>query len=176
MTEMAPFLYRFIKDLRGAVAVEFALIVPVMLVILTGIIEMSNLMMASRRVSGAAFATADLISQETDLRASELDEIFQVALLVMQPLDNTSLTLGAASVRYDENGAPVVDWTASMNGGSVTEPEDVATDLGDAGESVIIVTATYSYIPKFNFIISGPFTLTETSITRPRYIDFVGVF
>jgi Flp pilus assembly protein TadG len=172
-----PYLYRFINELRGAVAVEFALIVPVLLIILTGIVELSNYMMAARRMSGAAYAAADLISQETDLTTSQLRDIFQVSELIMAPFDSAKLTLGAVSVRYDDDsGDPVEDWSANYNGGSVDNATALASGLGDAGESVIIVTTTFTYTPLFNVVLRGPYTLSDTAVTRPRYLDYVGVF
>ena len=174
---MGPFLHRFLKDRRGVAAIEFAMIAPVMVVMLTGIVEVSYLMMAERRVSGAAHATADLISQETDLTSAELSEIFVVASLIMDPFDNAGLTLGAVSVRYDDStGDPAEDWTGSYNSGSVSSATTLATGLGSAGESVIIVTASYTYTPVLSAILSGPYTLSETAITRPRYLDYIGLY
>jgi len=120
VTAMPRFAQRFVKDLRGVVAVEFALILPVMVVMLTGLAEVSNLMMAERRVSGAAHAVADLIAQETDVTNSDLDDIFQAAALIMEPFDSGDLTIGAVSVRYaDADGTPFQDWSDAFNGGSV---------------------------------------------------------
>ena len=55
-------------------------------------------------------------------------------------------------------------------------PTTVATGMGAAGESVIIVTATFSYTPVLSFVLSGTYTLTETAVTRPRYLDYVGLY
>jgi len=174
---MVQVLSRFLKDLRGSAAVEFALIAPVMVVMLTGIAEISNLMMAERRLSGAAHAAADLISQETDLTSAELSEIFQASRLIMDPFDDTNLTLGAVSVRYDDTtGDPAEDWNGNYNSGSVSNATTLATGLGSAGESVIIVTGTFTYTPILSAVLSGPFTLSETAIVRPRYIDYVGLY
>jgi len=144
---------------------------------LTGLIEISNLMMAERRVSGAAHATADLIAQETDVTDSDLNDIFDAASLIMEPFSAANLTIGVASVRYDDSdGTPSTDWTGAYNAGSVSNPTTAATGLGQAGESVIIVTTTYTYQPVLSAVLSGPFTLSETAITRPRYLDYVGKY
>ena len=174
---MTPFPHRFIKNLRGVVAIEFALIVPVMLIILTGIIELSNYMMAARRVTGAAYASADLIAQETDMNIAGFIEILEVTQLIMEPFDTTKLTMGAVSVRYDDDtGEAYQSWHAHFRGGSVDEPESLASGLGDAGESVIIVSTKFAYTPMFNIVFSGSYTLSDTAITRPRYLDYIGVF
>ena len=174
---MRPFLHRFIKNLRGAVAIEFALIVPVMLIMLTGIIELSNYLMAARRVTGVAYTSADLIAQETDMNLAGFIEILEVTQLIIEPFDPTKLTMGAVSVRYhDVTGEAYQDWHAHFRGGSVDEPESLASELGDAGESVIIVSAQFPYTPMFNIIFSDSITLSDTAVTRPRYLDYIGVF
>ena len=174
---MIGHLQRFIEDRRGVAAIEFALVLTAMLVMLTGLVEISNLMMAERRVSGAAHAVADLISQETDVNSTELSEIVQASRLIIEPLDDTDLTVGVASVRFDDTtGDPSEDWTYSYNGGAVSNSTTQASGLGAEGESVIIVTATFSYTPVLSSILAGTFTLSETAIVRPRYLDYVGYY
>ncbi len=134
-------------------------------------------MMAARRVTGAAYTAADLIAQETDMNLAGFIEILEVTQLIIEPFDATKLTMGAVSVRYDDDtGEAYQDWHAHFRGGSVDEPESLASELGDAGESVIIVSTHFSYTPMFNIIFPGSITLRDTAITRPRYLDFIGVF
>jgi len=168
---------RFVGNARGVVALEFALILPVMVVMLTGLIELSYLMMAERRVSGAAHSTADLIAQETDITTTDLNDIFSAASLIMAPFSTANLTIGVSSVRFDDtNGNPSQDWSGAYNSGSVSNPTTLATGMGEAGSSVIIVTASYTYTPVLSAVLSGPYTLSETAITRPRYLPYVGFY
>ena len=165
------------SDQRGVAAIEFALTAPVLAILMIGVVDASNYIAAVRKVTSAAHTAADLISQETDLTNTELSELFAASRLVIDPLDDTSLTLGAASVRYDDDtGAPTEDWTGSYNGGAVSDSETIATDLGNASESVIIVTATYTFTPTFSLVLTGTYSISETAITRPRYIDYVGLY
>jgi Flp pilus assembly protein TadG len=174
---MLSFIKKLIKDYRGVVAIEFALTAPIMVLLLVGVVELTNYMTAIRKVAAAAHTAADLVAQETDLTSSELSTIFQAARYVIDPLDDANLTLGAASVRYDgDTGVASEDWTGNYNSGSVSDSETLADGLGSAGESIIIVTATYAYTPAFTLVLSGTYTITETSITRPRYIDYVGLY
>jgi len=177
MTWAFKFWRRFTVGGRGAVAIEAALILPVMVVMLTGLIELSYLMMAERRVSGAAHSTADLIAQETDVTSTDLSDIFSAAALIMAPFDTANLTIGVSSVRFDDTtGNPSQDWSSAYNAGTVSNPTTLATGMGEAGSSVIIVTATYTYTPILSAVLSGPYTLSETAITRPRYLPYVGFY
>ena len=173
---MYSILKRFTKNTNGVAAVEFALVAPILLSLLVGIAELSNYMMAARRVTAAAHTAADLIAQETDITTAELSEIFQASRLVMAPFDEDNLSLGATSIRFDDSGDASEDWNGNYNGGSVTNASGLATGLGSPGKSVIIVSATYSYTPLLNLVLSGTYTFNENAILRPRYIDYVGLY
>lgn len=136
------------KDCRGVVAVEFAITCPILVVLLVGIIEVTNLMMCERRVLNVASTVGDLIAQGTDISSSEMNDIILGGRYVMKPFDENNLTIGVVSVRYnDTTGAAYLGWgsTASYNSGSVSNPTTKAAGLGQAGESVIIVTVTYTF-------------------------------
>lgn len=167
----------FVRNRRGAAALEFALTAPLLSMLFMGVIELSSYMSVVRKVDAAAHTAANLIAQETDLSTAELSALFQASRLVIHPLDDSNLALGATSVRFDDvDGTPGVDWTGNYNGGSVSNAVTTATGMGGAGESVIIVTASYAYTPAFNMVLSGPYTVTETAVSRPRYIDYVGLY
>lgn len=52
--------FDFARDPRGMVAVEFALIIPVMITLYFGTVETTNAMTAARRVTIVAQTAADL--------------------------------------------------------------------------------------------------------------------
>ena len=177
MTAVFAHIKEYLRDRQGIAALEFALTLPLLSMLFMGVIELSNYMTVIRKIDAAAHTAANLIAQETDLSSSELSALFQASRFVIHPLDDTNLMLGAASVRYDDvTGVATLDWTGNYNSGSVSNPTTTATGMGSAGESVIIVTATYAYTPAFNMVLSGPYTITETAVSRPRYINYVGLY
>lgn len=173
-----PPLYAPLKRFRGAqsglAATEFALMVPILLLILLGIIEFSNALSVKRKLLNAVQTTADLITQQTDVTAADLDTFFLGGQLALAPFDTTKLTLGVASVRYDDDtGDPYLDWTDNYNGGSVFEPLVKAAGHGSAGDSIIIVSGTYAYSPLVSLIIPTDITMTELTYMRPRTVSYV---
>lgn len=165
---------RFKCHERGVAAVEFALVLPVLLLILMGVIELSNVMMVERKLLNAMQSAADLIGQDTDITDAELDDIFFAAQLTMNPYDTSNLTIGVASVRFDDTtGNPTLDWSEGWNGGSVTNPTTLAAGRGEAGASIVIVSGVYSYTPLSTLIITSTMSLGEISYVRPRKVDYI---
>lgn len=175
LSKLTRLTRRFHHRDDGIAAVEFALVLPVLLLVLMGVIELSNVMMAERKLLNAMQSTADLIGQKTDITHTDLNDIFYAARLTMNPLDTTALTIGVASVRFDDStGDPTLDWSSSWNGGSVQNPTTLAVGRGEAGASIIIVSGAYSYSPLSKLIIpANSMTLEEISYVRPRKVDYI---
>lgn len=171
---MRNLLSRFAGDRSGAFYLEFALIAPLLLTLFAGTVELTNALLANRKMVGVAQATADLVTQETEIFDGDMDDIFAAAGLITQPFPTDTLTIGVVSVRFDlDTGDPVVDWQESFGGGSVSDPLGRAIGLGRPGESVIIVTVTYTYTPTLADLITGPVDMSDTAFSRPRRSLFV---
>ena len=161
-------------DNTGVVAVEFALILPFLLLLLMGVIELSNGLLAKRKLLNAVQTASDLISQEIDVNTTKMNSIYLAANLTMSPLNAAAMTIGVASVRFDDtSGAPVLDWADGTNSGTVIDPLIKADGRGEAGSSIIIVTGSYAYSPLVKLIVPVSFSMTETAYVRPRKVSYV---
>ena len=75
----------FVQDCRGIAATEFAVIVPIMLVLLFATVEFCSGMAVDRKVSLVARTIANLTSQGANASASDLTNFFGAANLIMVP-------------------------------------------------------------------------------------------
>ena len=165
---------RFTRDTGGIAALEFAFMAPVLLLVLMGVIELTNALSAKRKLLASVQSTADLIGQQTNVTASDLDLYLLGGQLAFAPYDSGKLKLAVVSVRYDDiSGDPYVDWTDSYNGGTVGDPLIKAQDHGDPGDSIIIVTGTYTYSPIASIVMAADVTMTEIAYVRPRTSSYV---
>ncbi|HEY9079913.1 TadE/TadG family type IV pilus assembly protein [Magnetovibrio sp.] len=162
---------RFNASDRGIAATEFALVLPFLLLLLMGVIELSNVMTVERKLLNSMQTAADLIGQQTDVTDAELNDIFTAAELTMSPFNTAPLTVGIASVVFDETtGAPSVGWSSGLNGGEVLNPTTLAVGHGEPGASIIIVSGVYTYTPLIDLILPNALTLQEISYMRPRKV------
>lgn len=162
------------SDERGSTLVEFAFLLPVMLMLFIGVVEMTNVLRLDRKVVAAALTTADLVTQRRSINHNELDDILRAAELIVEPFATSALSVGVASVRFHpDTGAGSVDWTKSLNGGSVPDAVAVAASVATPGESAIVVRASYSYTPLFFDFVLNPATIAETAVMRPRRSTYV---
>ena len=76
---------RLARDNRGNSAIEFAMIVPLMLVMFFGTVELCSGVASDRKVSLMARTLADLTSQNTAVTATQLQNFFNASNAIMWP-------------------------------------------------------------------------------------------
>ena len=82
-----PIARRLANDTRGLSAVEFALILPVMITMYMGAVEFSHALTIDRRVTSVASSAADLAAQSKQVTSDSVTDIFTAANSIMQPRD-----------------------------------------------------------------------------------------
>lgn len=168
---------RYLRCRRGVAAVEFALILPILLLLLLGSSELTRALTYDRKVSQAAATVGDLVAQSDSLTASDMTDIFAAVGAIMQPYSSTGLALTIASVTYDSNKVGTVAWSCSSGGtawatGSAP-PITIPDALKLANSSLIVAVSAYSYQPTFTAIIPSAISMGETYYLRPRVVDTI---
>jgi len=173
----------------GLAAVEFALILPIMLLLFLGSFETTNLVLAYMKLEASAETAADLVAQtrvNIVLQSTDFTNMTDAAKQVLSPLptSGTLLQIAFASVTYN-TGSAVIDWHTEVNSATAITtaniPNNVSlTNLGNQAsgstDSVIIVRLTYSYSSPFTYVLSSSYTLTESAFNRPRYMNCVPTY
>ena len=154
---------------KGSAITEFVLILPMMALLFGGTVEATRLLRLDRKLQNAAYATADLITQNPSVDDDRLEDVLFAADLVMEPFVVGGLSVGVSSVVFDPvDGTPAIDWSESHRGGTVPDAVTQAVGMGPPGDSVVIVRATYDYVPLFGDLIFGSIALEELAFARPR--------
>ena len=176
-------------DERGAAAVEFAFLLPLLTLMLLGTMELGRAVNMDREFTMATDATGDLVAREQYLGTSStdakstLDSMMLSIKHIMQPYDSSTLALGIFSVQASATNAADtrVVWSYSWNGKSV--PAKCATyalpsGMLAKGGSTIVVESSFIFKPLFTNVIpglSGNMTWTDKSYHSPRNscVDYV---
>ena len=167
---MISSINKFRRSQSGVAAIEFALIIPVMLTTFFGVSEIANYILAARKVSNVASSAADLVAQDTVLNTSEINDIMGALNVILHPFDTSNATIRITSVVADENtGQTKVHWSDARNtaprtpGSSVTIP-NILTN----GQSVIMAEVTFRYQTLFGEYLTDGMTVTDTFYLKPR--------
>lgn len=162
-----------LRDPHGMVAVEFALIVPVMITLYFGTVETTNAMTAARRVTNVAQTAADLTAQVTTISTSDMNDIFSASTAILTPFPTNVVKITITSVVASASNAntTTVAWSKAYGGSSVRSTNAAVTlpaGLTTVGSSVIMVEVTYTYTSPISTFITGPITMSEVAYLKPR--------
>ncbi len=170
----ATFARRFSRNNDGVAAVEFGLLVPLLLVMFVGTLEIGQAVGLDRRVSMATASTADLIAREKTASNASLDGVMQIVKHLLSPYDSNNLSIGVVSVKADPSNAANtrVEWSYSFQGASVPSkcaPYAMPAGLLGAGASAIIVEGKYDYEPLLvSYFLNSNMTLQDKATVSPR--------
>jgi Flp pilus assembly protein TadG len=178
---------RFAADRRGVSAVEFALLLPLMLTMYFGNFVVSEAIIVDRQVTLMASTGAEITSQYSQVSMNDLTNIINAAATVLNggqtpqpfPIANANLTL--SSVLIDGNGKATIDWSKALTGagrgkGSVVT-SSIPAGLVIINTSLIWGEATYNYTPVIGSAvwtgINGTQPMSDQIFLRPRQSNSV---
>lgn len=163
-------------DRAGAVAIEFAIALPVLCMMVFGVYEIAQAVICYYKLIDAASSIADLVGQTTvaagGVGNNDFDNLYTAGEMIMLPNTGSTLQLNIASITFNSLGTgATVAWQIERGGASAVAKATLKTavsTLGVASGSVIIVKGTYSFSSALNYFITAPLTLTFQAYAVPR--------
>lgn len=183
MQKMSLRVRGLLIDCRGIAAVEFAVILPVMLVMFFGVVEFSSAIAVYRKATLVARTLSDLTSQMKDSVAdADLTSFGQTAKAIMTPYAASPL-ISSITELYVEPVTLVakVQWSRALSidatgnvtlGTSAHNKRDVVIippTLQIGGTYLIWSEVGYTYRPAVGYIMApAGVPLHDSAYTRPR--------
>ncbi len=170
------------QDRNGLAATEFAIIVPMMLVMFFGTVEFSSAVAVDRKVTLIARTLSDLTSQAlASVNDAYLQNVFTASISIMSPYGPTPTKAQITEVYVDSNKVARVQWSKAATIGSAATQATLATSTHNAGDVLTIPTelqvpktylifseVSYVYTPTIGYVMKSAVTLSDVAYTRPR--------
>ena len=168
-------IQRFCKDSRGVSAVEFATVLPFMLVAYLGSVEVGNGINAKVKVAETARTVADLATQYFTIKNADMTNIMNASSAVMAPFSTSPLVITLSEVTTDASGKATITWSDSLNGTPrpVGQTVTLPSQLQAPNISLIWSEVTYSYTPNLGYVMTGTLTLSDQMYMYPRLANYV---
>jgi Flp pilus assembly protein TadG len=168
----------FLRSQSGTVAIEFAFIAPILILLFLGTIELCNALICREKATTVASTAADLVTQDTTITLAQLNDVFSATNTVMYPYPASGTKIIITSVKADPNHTNqyIVDWSkATPNATAHTPNASITIPLGivTANGSVVMAEVSYTYTPPSNAVIHAPITMSSAFYSRPRKSAFV---
>jgi len=185
MKALATSWFRMLADRRGLAATEFAFIMPVMLVMFFGTVELSTGIAVDRKVTLVARTLSDMTSQAvSNVGDNELQNTFNSGIKILYPYPTVPITAQISEIYISSGKVATVQWSkaATVASNSATQATlatssrsqgDVVTAMIPPGLLVaktflILSEVSYLYKPTIGYVMKSSLTLSDVSYTRPR--------
>jgi Flp pilus assembly protein TadG len=158
------------RDERGVSAVEFAMLLPLMLSLYLGAVELSQGIGAKSNVMLTARTIADLVSRVTTINNADMADSLNASAAVMTPYSVSNLKVTVSSVTIDSAGKATIAWSDTLNGTAraVGSTVTLPAALTIANTSLIWSEAQYSYKPTIGYVVTGTLMLKDQMYLAPR--------
>ena len=193
-TGWKPFgaLFRFRSDRRAVAAIEFALIVPLLLSMYFVTMEVAQGVEANKKVARVGSMVADLVTQQQVTTVAELNAILSIGESTLQPYNRSkpSITITAIEITDETTPEVKVAWSRKLVNGATSagaakgSPTTVPNSLKIQGSFLVRVESALSYEPVITWTSSeqeasglnvmgrifedGVLKMKETYFLRPR--------
>lgn len=179
MQKLSSRLRHFFKDERAVSAVEFALLLPVMILIYAGVADVSRGVDANRKVNRVASVVGDLVSRQISVFPAQLDDIFMIGASIMLPsAKSPEIKISFLKVERIQNGANfkvTLEWsrkTRSFDDKRGMGPTEVPENLRREAMNYIRVETQYTYQPLLSVVLPS-INMDEVYFVSPRYSDII---
>lgn len=161
------------RDTRGVASIEMAFIFPVMVLVYFGLVDATNVLSASRRVTLTASTLADLVTQAPGtIVKQDIEDFFEASSAIMEPFDASAISLEIYEYRLDGSNNAILSWkhkNAQADCGAAPTVDSQMKLLMGEGNDIVIARVCYSHTWVVGKIFgSTPITLKDQLVLRPR--------
>ncbi len=179
----------FSSDASGTTIIEFAYIIPVVLIMLLGGFDVARYILLNQKLDRAAATMSDLVSRPANITEAEINQLMIAAVEVVQPFNlATDGGVIVSSVYKRPGEAASVTW--QIKGAGPLRPNSIIGGVGNPptmpngfvirdNENIITAEVYYDFEPLFfqalkniasaGFLPDG--TLVQTAYRQPRLGD-----
>jgi Flp pilus assembly protein TadG len=179
--------WRFAREERGVAAVEFSLILPIMITLWIGGLEVTNALSVDRRVNAFASSMGDLVARSKTISYAQIEDIFDLSEAAMFPYQDSGMSMRITAIDIDDAGDAKVAWSRARGTGMpvYTKTTNVNTSVPIAlrgvvneGTQLIMAETEKDYRPAIGYLIVkslGEITLDGRMFFVPRLTNQVKI-
>lgn len=149
---------------------EFAILLPLMVALDLGCVEVGNGLSAQFKATLAARTVADLASQYKTIDNATMAQILGASSAVLTPFPSSGVVVIVSQVTTDSKGNATITWSDALNGtarqanSSVTLPAKIA----QPNITLLWGEVTFPYRPQTGYVITGTVNIYQDMYFYPR--------
>jgi Flp pilus assembly protein TadG len=161
---------------QGVAAVEFALVLPVLVVMLLATFDGGRAIAAYMKMRAATYALASITNQYSTIQSVDMTAILGATSVVMAPYTSGTPAVKISQIKINNSGVAHVEWSAAQSatarsvGSSISPPSAMIVN----SSYLILAEVSYTYVPVFGFFgTSSGITFSDSLYVTPRSVSCV---
>ncbi len=166
-------LRRFAAANSGLAALEFAILLPMMVFLLFGSVDLIDAIGTDRRTENVAASLADVVARDTEVSDDEVTGLWAAMGILMTPDNGDDLQARITSIDIESTTVARVVWSEAHGMSALTEGDLIAlpADMMVAGTSVILAETEFAYAAPLGILFAGNMSLEHHAYRRSRLVD-----
>ena len=163
----------FAKARAGLAALEFAILLPMMVLLLFGSVDLIDALGSNRRAENVAASLADVVARDTEVTDDEMTGLWAAIGVLMVPDDPNDVKARITSVEIESATTARIVWSEGhgMSGLTAGAVIDLPDAMMIAGTSVIFAETELHYESPLGILFTGAVDLNHEAYRRSRLVD-----
>jgi Flp pilus assembly protein TadG len=164
---------RFRASTRGVAAIEFAAIMPVLLILFLASFDGGRAIAVYMKVRSATYTLDAIANQYTTIQSTDMTTIVGATSVVLAPYSSSPVVVTISQIAVNSATNAKVAWSYSLNGtartqnATITVPSNLYT-CGTYPCYLIFGEVSYTYTPMFGYFGNGGITFSDNLYMTPR--------
>ncbi len=184
---------RFAASTRGVAAIEFAMILPVLMLLFLASFDGGRAIAIYMKVRSATYTLDAITNQYTTIHDTDIQSILGATSAVLAPYSSSPVVVVISQVKISAAGQTTATvcspgcWSNTITGTTVTysglaSGSSVTLPTGLSGSSTTCSTypcylvygqVSYTYTPMFGYFGNGGITLSDSLFVTPRSVTSI---
>jgi Flp pilus assembly protein TadG len=164
---------QFLASTRGVAAIEFAIILPILVTLCLASVDAGRAIAIYTKVRAATYALDAITNQYSTIQATDMSAILGATSVVLAPYSSSPVVVVISQIKVSSATKATVNWSATLNGTALTQTSSttVPTNFASCGSYpcyLIYGQVSYTYTPLFTYFIKSAITLSDSLYVTPR--------
>ena len=164
---------RFLVSTSGVAAVEFAMILPILVTLFLASVDAARAIAIYAKVRAATYALDAIANQYATIQSTDMSAILGATSVVLAPYSSSPVVVILSQIKVNSANAAVVNWSATLNGTALNQnaSASVPTNFASCPSYpcyLIYGQVSYTYTPLFMYFTKNAITLSDSLYVTPR--------
>jgi Flp pilus assembly protein TadG len=160
----------FLAATEGVAAVEFAMLMPLLLLVLFGTLEIGTAIVIKGKLRNAVSTVTEITNQYNTIQNSDMTTILSAAAAIITPYSISNTSIVISEITINNQGSATITWSDTLNGTARTTGSSITVPSGIAIANTVLLLGEVSYVytPAFGYTMTGAMTMSEKLYATPR--------